>query len=82
MLYFTSELELRSNINMSRYNSELFPGCGGPIGRDPAPVVLWGRGLLPWQLPEAPIFQYWGSSVNLKLIVNGGARPKNPSCGN
>lgn len=24
MLYFTSELELRSNINMSQYNSELF----------------------------------------------------------
>ena len=67
---------------MSRYNSELFPAhvdlrvVHGYLDLRPQPVLSTGMGLHLGQLSKAPFFQYRGSSVNLKFIVNG-VRPKN-----
>ena len=78
----TSESELNPNITMSLYNSELFPGrrdlpvANGYLNLRLQTVLSTGMGFYLGQLSKAPFFQYPGSSVNLKLIVNG-VRPKN-----
>jgi hypothetical protein len=66
-------VRISPDINMSRYNSELFPA----LRRPPATTSAFdSHALLLGRLLRAPFFQYPGSSVNLKLIVNG-VRPKN-----
>ena len=73
----TSELELVLILTCLDTIANFFRAAPA-TGRDPAPVSARGAGFCLRQLPEAPIFQYWGSSVNLKWIVNGRCPTEEP----